>query len=98
MAGDIDAGFVVCFVLWASFKVVLRTAGVLFCFVSEGQRTRAVVSLHLGVLWGDEAWNECCEVRSVAGLKISWVFPAGRQKTYHREGLGSRPFRKGMEG
>lgn len=35
VAGDIDAGFVVCFVLRGSFKVVLRTAGV-FCFVFEG--------------------------------------------------------------
>lgn len=98
VAGGIDAGFVVCFVLGGSFKVVLRTAGV-FCFVLFLRvRESASVSLYLGVLWGDEAWNECCEIRSVAGLKISWVSPAGRLKTYHREGLGSRSFRKGMEG
>ena len=68
------------FVLWGSFKVVLRTAGfcfVLFCFAFEGKGIRAAVSPHLGVLWGDEAWNECCEIRSVAGLKISWESPLG---------------------
>lgn len=45
-----------------------------------------MVSLHLGVLWGDGVWNECCEIRSVAGLKISWVSPAGRLKTYLSQG------------
>lgn len=54
VAGDIGAGFfffpVVCFVLWGSFKVVLRTAGFCFCFVFEGKGIRAAVSLHWGVL------------------------------------------------
>lgn len=50
------------------------------------------------VLCGERVGNECCEIRSLAGLKISWVSPQ-RMKIYPREGLGAGSFRKdGIEG